>query len=80
MTPLEIRELRKSLNLSQHKFAKRYHIEVGTFLRWERGRSVPTGTGLALLELIRKAPQTIATLFAQIPQAGGKIAPPSDRP
>lgn len=49
--PLAIKELRSKLGLSQSKFAKLLHVDVGTLRNWEQGRRVPTGPARALLTL-----------------------------
>ena len=41
--PLAIKELRSKLGLSQPKFAKLLHVNVGTLRNWEQGRREPTG-------------------------------------
>lgn len=54
--PLAIKELRSKLGLSQPKFAKLLHVDVGTLRNWEQGRREPTGPARALLTAIRRDP------------------------
>lgn len=63
MTPGEIRQLRLDLGLSQQRFATRYHVAVATLQSWEQGRRHPEATSSVFLQLIRLAPQTIATML-----------------
>lgn len=41
MTATEIKELRKSLKLSQEEFAYKMDVSVTTISRWERGKIIP---------------------------------------
>ena len=54
--PLAIEELRLELVLSQPKFAKLLHVDVGTLRDWEQGRREPAGPARALLTAIRRDP------------------------
>ena len=49
MTPMEIKQTRKDLGLSQTKFAERLGISYATVNRWERGRTKPKGIFLKAL-------------------------------
>ncbi len=40
-TPTQIRQLRQRLGLSQRAFGARVGVEMGTIVRWERGRTTP---------------------------------------
>ncbi len=42
MTPLEIKEIRMSLGVSQERFAAVLGTTVVTVNRWENGRAVPS--------------------------------------
>ena len=54
--PIDIKNLRAKLGLSQPKFAALLHVELGTLRNWEQGRREPTGPAKALLTAIRKDP------------------------
>ena len=41
LAPTEIRQLRERLGLSQRAFAARVGVEMGTIVRWEKGRTTP---------------------------------------
>jgi len=53
MKPEEIKKLRKSLNMSQSKFALRLGVDVFTVRRWEYGRFKPSPMALRNLEALR---------------------------
>jgi len=42
MTPTEVKDLRKSLELTQEGFAQRICVTVSTVNRWENGFSKPS--------------------------------------
>ncbi len=57
ISPVEAREIRKATGLSQEKFARIIHVDVGTLRNWEQGRRDPTGPARALLHVIRTNPK-----------------------
>lgn len=57
ITPFSVREIREMTSLSQEKFARLIHVQVGTLRNWEQGRRDPTGPARALLQLIRRDPR-----------------------
>lgn len=59
ITPIVVREIRRSTGLSQVKFAKVIHVSVGTLKNWEQGHRAPTGPAKALLQVIRKDPRHV---------------------
>lgn len=54
-----VREIRKSTDLSQEKFAGLFHISIGTLRSWEQGRRRPDGPAAALLIAIRNNPKHV---------------------
>jgi putative transcriptional regulator len=56
LTPLQVRTIRKKLNVSQPVFAAMMNIPTVTAVSWERGRRKPTGAALRLLDIVRKHP------------------------
>lgn len=62
ISPVEVREIRKTTGLSQEKVARAIHVEVGMLRNWEQGHRDPTGPARALLYVIKKNPK--ATLRA----------------
>ena len=59
-----VKELRKSLNLSQAQFAALLTVDLGTLRNWEQGRREPQGPAKALLRAIRKDPQNVLKALA----------------
>ncbi len=53
MRPERIRHLRKSLGLSQEKFAQLLGVSWTTVNRWEAGHSGPTGMAMRILMLLQ---------------------------
>jgi len=54
-----VRNLRRSLNLSQPEFARLVHVSVGTIRNWEQGRREPEGPAFALLQALTNDPQHV---------------------
>jgi len=52
---MTIQELRKSMGLSQSKFAKYYGLNIRTLQDWERGRCNPPSYLVDLLVRLNKA-------------------------
>jgi putative transcriptional regulator len=50
--------------LSQAKFAKLIHVEIGTLRNWEQGRRRPTGPAQVLLRAIEKDPRAVLRAIA----------------
>ena len=50
----EIREIRKSANLSQSAFANFMGVSKKTVEAWEAGTNIPQGSSQRLLEIVRK--------------------------
>jgi putative transcriptional regulator len=60
----KVKEIRAITGLSQPKFAKLLHVDVGTLRNWEQGRREPTGPAQALLRAIKKNPQAVLKALA----------------
>jgi putative transcriptional regulator len=54
-----VKRLRRRLKLSQHAFARRYGIPVGTLRDWEQARRAPDACGKAYLAVIASAPEIV---------------------
>ncbi|HEU0195712.1 MAG TPA: helix-turn-helix domain-containing protein [Nevskiaceae bacterium] len=54
-----VKRIRKASGLSQAKFAKLIHVELGTLRNWEQGRRTPTGPAQVLLRAIEKNPEAV---------------------
>jgi putative transcriptional regulator len=59
-----VKALRSKLGLSQSKFAKLLHADVGTLRNWEQGRCEPTGPAKALLTAISRDPTHVLKALA----------------
>ena len=60
----KVKEIRAIAGLSQPKFAKLLHVDVGTLRNWEQGRREPTGPAQALLRAIKNNPQAVLKALA----------------
>ncbi len=56
---LDVRTLRKRMDLTQRQFAGWFGFPVATLRHWERGNRQPAGTALVLLHVIRENPQVV---------------------
>jgi putative transcriptional regulator len=61
---IAVKELRARVGLSQPKFARLLHVDVGTLRNWEQGRREPTGPAKALLTAISKDPDNVLKALA----------------
>jgi putative transcriptional regulator len=56
---VDIRKLRKSVKVSQAKFAWMIGVSVDTVQNWEQGRRKPRGPAMALLRVFEKDPKVV---------------------
>lgn len=56
---VKVKDIRKSIGLTQQRFAKLIDVNVGTLRNWEQGRRVPTGPAKALLRAIKRDPKHV---------------------
>ena len=56
---VDVRALRRRLGMSQTKFARDFHLSVGTVRDWEQGRALPDGPARVLLKLIERNPEMV---------------------
>ena len=63
---VDVRELRKGLNMSQPQFAKRFRLNLGTLRQWEQGRRHPDDAARALLRLISRVPKVVEDVFEAV--------------
>ena len=54
LSPVEIKQIRESLRVSQAVFAQLINTSVSTVQKWEIGQKRPAGTALKLLHLIQR--------------------------
>jgi len=74
---IDVATLRKSLGLSQSRFAERYCLPVSTIRDWEQGRRRPDRAAFLLLRLIEAEPELVAKTLANAdaPTARRSCAP-----
>jgi putative transcriptional regulator len=56
---VDVRRIRKSLGLSQEKFAERYRLGLARLRDWEQGRSAPDSAARAYLRVIEKEHEAV---------------------
>lgn len=64
LKPMDIREVRKKLNLSQSEFALMIGVSLSTLQNWEQGRRRPDGPAQALLKVAASNPQAVIDALA----------------
>ncbi len=57
--PVNVKSIRQETRLTQEEFASAFGISVATLRHWERGDRKPHGPALVLLNLVKKAPDTV---------------------
>jgi putative transcriptional regulator len=57
--PLNVRAIRKHLNLTQKEFALRFGFSLPSVQNWEQGRRRPQGANRTLLTLIHRIPDQV---------------------
>lgn len=57
--PVNVKNIRQETRLTQDEFAAAFGISVATLRHWERGDRKPHGPALVLLNLVKKAPDTV---------------------
>lgn len=56
---IDVAGLRRSLGLTQAKFAARFGFKLGTLRDWEQGRFTPEPTARILLTIIQREPEAV---------------------
>lgn len=64
VTDTDVKRIRQASGLSQARFAKLIHVEIGTLRNWEQGRRTPTGPARVLLRAIEKDPHAVLRAIA----------------
>ena len=62
--PIDVKNIRAKMNMSQDQFASAFGISVSTLRHWERGDRVPRGPALVLLNVVEKEPQAVLKALA----------------
>ncbi len=58
-TPLDVKNIRSDIGMSQSEFASAFGISVSTLRHWERGDRTPRGPALVLLNVVAKEPKAV---------------------
>jgi putative transcriptional regulator len=61
ISPAAISQIRKKLHASTPVFAAYLNVNPDTVRSWEKGRRVPSGPALRLLQIAKKQPQILAS-------------------
>jgi len=59
ITPDKIKNIRKTINVTQMVFAQLLNVSVASISKWESGTQKPTGSTQVLLELLSQSPQAL---------------------
>lgn len=57
--PLDVKNIRARVGMSQNEFASAFGISVSTLRHWERGDRTPHGPALVLLNVVAKDPKAV---------------------
>lgn len=58
-TPVDVKNIRVQVGMSQNEFASAFGISVSTLRHWERGDRTPHGPALVLLNVVAKEPDAV---------------------
>jgi len=61
--PVDVKEIRRKVGLTQKGFAATFGISVSTLRHWERGDRSPQGPALVLLNVAAKNPKGLLKLM-----------------
>mgnify|MGYP001615934145 FL=1 len=64
LKPMDIKTVRKKLDLSQSEFALMIGVSVSTLQNWEQGRRRPEGPAQALLKVAAANPKAVVDALA----------------
>ena len=59
LSPSQIREIRRSVNASQARFAAFLNVSTNTVESWEQGARKPREAALKLLNIVQKHPRVL---------------------
>lgn len=63
--PVDVKNIRSDLKMSQTEFAAAFGISVSTLRHWERGDRAPQGPALVLLNVVAKKPEAVLDALAR---------------
>jgi putative transcriptional regulator len=61
----DVKAIRRSLRMSQHRFAAAYRIPLPTLKNWEQGRRHPDAPAAAYLLAIKRRPKEVMEALAR---------------
>src|SRR5262245_19138954 len=61
----DVKAIRRSLKMSQHRFSTAYRIPLPTLKNWEQGRRLPDAPAAAYLLAIKRRPKEIMEAVAR---------------
>jgi putative transcriptional regulator len=61
----DVKAIRRSLRMSQHRFAAAYRIPLPTLKNWEQGRRNPDAPAAAFLLAIKRRPKEVMEALAR---------------
>ena len=61
----DVKAIRRSLKMSQHRFSRAYRIPLPTLENWEQGRRHPDAPAAAYLLAIKRRPKEIQKAVAR---------------
>jgi putative transcriptional regulator len=59
ISPLDVKEVREHVGMTQAEFAAAFGISLGTLRHWERGDRTPRGPARVLLNVVAKEPKAV---------------------
>lgn len=72
---VDVRMIRRSLNISQADFAKQYGFPLGTVRNWEQKRRNPEGSARILLKIIQHKPDVVRDVLHEIQNKKATLSP-----
>ena len=64
LTPVDIRKIRKSINMSQAVFARSFQLSLDTLKGWEQGKRKPDAAAANFLRMIKADPKFVQQTLA----------------
>lgn len=65
--PVDIKRIRRQLDVSQSEFALMIGVSVATLQNWEQGRRRPEGPAQALLKVAASNPKAVTDALHDVP-------------
>ncbi len=66
--PVDVKNLRSRIGMSQSEFASAFGISVSTLRHWERGDRTPQGPALVLLNVVAREPEAVLKALGTYPE------------